>query len=104
MALSVKINNSNSIYLIDGNRNEGIRFNSVCIVGGDGKSASIAAASILAKVNRDRFMLEMAQQYPMYGFEKHKGYGTKLHYERLFKFGPCDIHRTSFLKKLEVKA
>ena len=101
--LLAKINNSNSICLIDGNRNEGIKYNSVCIVGGDGKSASIAAASILAKVSRDSYMLKMSKEYPMYGFEKHKGYGTKLHYERLLEFGPCEIHRATFLKKLGVK-
>ena len=63
-------------------------------------SASIAAASILAKVGRDRYMEEMAVQYPQYAFEKHKGYPTKLHYERLRQYGPCPIHRRSFLKKL----
>ena len=67
---------------------------------GDGKSASIAAASILAKVSRDRYMLEMAEQYPEYAFEQHKGYPTKLHYERLRQYGPCPIHRLTFLKKL----
>ena len=86
--------------LIDGNRNDGINYNSVCIVGGDGKSASIAAASILAKVNRDRHMIKMAELYPQYEFEKHKGYGTKLHYEKLQQYGVSEIHRTTFLKKL----
>ena len=70
------------------------------IVGGDGRSASIAAASILAKVSRDRFMRSMAVQYPQYAFEQHKGYPTKLHYARLREYGPCPIHRQSFLKKL----
>ncbi|MDR2568837.1 MAG: ribonuclease HII [Oscillospiraceae bacterium] len=88
------------IALIDGNRNSGITFNSMCVIGGDGKSASIAAASILAKVSRDRYMLEMAEKYPQYAFEKHKGYGTKLHYERLREHGPSKIHRVSFLKGL----
>ena len=97
---AVNENNPELIILIDGNRNDGIKHNSVCIVGGDKKSASIAAASILAKVSRDRYMVEMANKYPMYGFEKHKGYGTKLHYEKLKEFGPCDIHRTTFIKKL----
>ena len=69
------------------------------VVKGDAKSASIAAASILAKVARDRYMLEMAEKYPQYAFEKHKGYGTKLHYEKLDEFGACEIHRQSFLKK-----
>jgi len=85
--------------LIDGNRDPGINCRSQCIVGGDGKSALIAAASILAKVSRDRYMKEMADKYPQYGFEKHKGYGTKLHYERLREHGPSDIHRITFLKK-----
>ena len=69
------------------------------IIKGDAQSASIAAASILAKVNRDRYMLQMAEKYPQYAFEKHKGYGTKLHYERLEQYGISPIHRLSFLKK-----
>lgn len=88
------------IALIDGNRNKGIAYNSKCIIGGDGKSASIAAASILAKVSRDRYMLKMAEEYPQYNFEKHKGYGTKLHYEKLREHGPSPIHRMTFLKKM----
>ena len=88
------------VALIDGNRNKGIAYNSKCIIGGDGKSASIAAASILAKVSRDRYMLKMAEEYPQYNFEKHKGYGTKLHYEKLREFGPSPIHRMTFLKKM----
>jgi len=87
------------IALIDGNRDPKIRCRSKCVVGGDGKSASIAAASVLAKVARDRHMAEMAEKYPQYGFEKHKGYGTKLHFERLREHGPSEIHRLSFLKK-----
>ena len=87
------------IALIDGNRSPGANCRTECIVGGDGKSASIAAASILAKVSRDRYMADMALKYPEYAFEKHKGYGTKLHYERLNEFGPSEIHRVSFLKK-----
>ncbi len=86
--------------LIDGNRNTGIRCPSRCVIDGDAKCASIAAASILAKVTRDRFMLQMAERYPLYGFEKHKGYGTKAHYAAIREFGPCEIHRPSFLKKL----
>ena len=89
-----------SIALIDGNRNSGIKFNCKCIVGGDGLSASIAAASILAKVSRDRFMVKIAEKYPEYMFDKHKGYGTKLHYEKLREYGPSEIHRMSFLKNL----
>ena len=86
--------------LIDGNRNAGIAVPSRCIVKGDARCADIAAASILAKVSRDRFMLEMAERYPEYGFEQHKGYGTKLHYERLRQYGPSPIHRPSFLRKM----
>lgn len=86
--------------LIDGNRNTGIKYNSRCIVDGDAKCASIAAASVLAKVTRDRYMYQMAEKYPQYSFEKHKGYGTKLHYEALREFGPSEIHRLSFLKKM----
>jgi ribonuclease HII len=69
-------------------------------VGGDGIYSCIAAASILAKVSRDRFMLQMAEKYPQYAFEKHKGYGTRLHYERLREFGPSPIHRKTFLRKM----
>ena len=72
----------------------------VCVVGGDGKSASIAAASILAKVSRDRFMVQMSKQYPDYGFEKHKGYGTKQHIEAIKAHGACPIHRVTFLKNI----
>lgn len=86
--------------LIDGNRSAGIAVPSRCIVKGDARCADIAAASILAKVSRDRFMLQMAEQYPEYGFEQHKGYGTKLHYERLRQYGPSPIHRPSFLRKM----
>ena len=86
------------LVLIDGNRNSGIRFPSRCIVKGDSQCADIAAASILAKVTRDRYMLTMAEQYPQYGFEKHKGYGTKLHYEKIAEYGVSPIHRKTFLK------
>ena len=90
--------------LIDGNRDKGkssqISTNHICIVKGDRLSASIAAASILAKVSRDRFMVEQAKRYPEYCFEKHKGYGTKLHYELLRQYGPSPIHRKTFLKNL----
>ena len=89
--------------LIDGNRDKGrsaaIRTEHRCVVKGDALSASIAAASILAKVSRDRYMVEMAERYPRYAFEQHKGYGTKLHYERLELYGPSPIHRLTFLKK-----
>ena len=90
--------------LIDGNRDKGksaaISTCHRCVVKGDSLSASIAAASILAKVSRDHYMLEMAEQYPEYRFEKHKGYGTKLHYELLRTYGPSPIHRRTFLKNL----
>lgn len=86
--------------LIDGNRMPPIDIPAETIVKGDGKSASIAAASIIAKVSRDRYMLELAKKYPQYEFEKHKGYGTKLHYEKIAEHGISDIHRKSFLKKV----
>lgn len=87
--------------LVDGNRAPDLgSVNVETIIKGDSKSQSIAAASILAKVSRDRFMLEAAQKYPEYCFEKHKGYGTKLHYEMIEKYGICEIHRKSFLKKV----
>lgn len=86
--------------LIDGNRSSAIEINSRCVIKGDAKCADIAAASILAKVTRDRYMLEMAEKYPEYHFERHKGYGTKLHYEALREHGPCEIHRPSFLRKM----
>lgn len=90
--------------LVDGNRDHGskcaITIDHQLIVKGDSLSNSIAAASILAKVSRDRYMVEMAKRYPQYEFERHKGYPTKRHYELLREFGPCPIHRCSFLKKL----
>lgn len=90
--------------LIDGNRDKGRSFAittpHICIVKGDSLSASIAAASVLAKVSRDHCMLELAREYPQYQFEKHKGYGTKLHYELLRAYGPSPIHRRTFLKNL----
>ena len=88
-----------ALALIDGNRMQGIDVPARAVVKGDAKCGSIAAASILAKVTRDRYMREMAEKYPQYGFEKHKGYGTKAHYAALREFGPCGIHRPSFLKK-----
>ena len=87
--------------LVDGNRDPEIPgVPSLLIIGGDGKSASIGAASILAKVARDHAMLELDTQYPQYLFKKHKGYPTKLHEEKLLEFGPCPEHRESFLKKI----
>lgn len=86
--------------LVDGNQIPPLDCSVTTVIKGDSKSESIAAASILAKVERDRYMLKMAQKYPQYCFEKHKGYGTKLHYEMIEKYGICDIHRKSFLKKV----
>lgn len=90
--------------LIDGNRDHGklciIKTSHKLIVKGDSLSVSVAAASILAKVSRDRYMKEMALLYPQYEFERHKGYPTKRHYELLREYGPCPIHRRTFLKKL----
>ena len=93
-----QIEGSFDLALIDGNRNKGIEYPSVTVIKGDALCADIAAASILAKVSRDRFMYTMAEKYPQYGFEKHKGYGTKLHYENIAKYGVCPIHRKTFLK------
>ena len=95
---------SPQLVLVDGNRDHGsccaITTPHQTVVQGDAHSANIAAASILAKVSRDRHMEELAQVYPQYAFDKHKGYPTKLHYELLRRYGPCPIHRRSFLKKL----
>ena len=87
------------LVLVDGNRDPGLSLPTRCVVKGDALSASIAAASILAKVSRDRYMKQVAAAYPQYQFEKHKGYGTKLHYELLDRFGESPVHRHSFLKK-----
>ena len=87
------------IALIDGNRETDFGLPVKTVVKGDSLSANIAAASVLAKVTRDNIMVEMARQYPEYGFEIHKGYGTKAHYEALRTYGPCSIHRKTFLKK-----
>lgn len=86
--------------IIDGNKTPQLSIPSMAIVKGDAKSMSIAAASILAKVSRDRLMLEYAEKYPEYKFEKHKGYGTKVHIEALKEYGASPIHRPSFLKKI----
>ena len=85
--------------LIDGNREKDFGLPVMTVVKGDSRSANIAAASVLAKVSRDDYMDEMAKQYPEYGFEIHKGYGTKAHYEALRTYGHCDLHRLTFLKK-----
>lgn len=86
--------------LVDGNQIPPVNADVLTIVKGDGKSASIAAASIIAKVSRDRYMIELAKQYPQYEFERHKGYGTKLHYEKIAEHGICEAHRKTFLKKV----
>ncbi len=86
--------------LIDGNRERDFGVPVKTVIHGDSLSASIAAASVLAKVTRDDLMLQMAEKYPKYGFEIHKGYGTKAHYSALAQHGPCPIHRMTFLKKL----
>lgn len=86
--------------LVDGNRMPALGVETRTIVRGDTLSASIAAASILAKVSRDRLMRQVDEIYPQYGFAKHKGYGTAYHVEMLKKYGPCPIHRRTFLKKI----
>ncbi len=95
-----KLSPAPDIALIDGNQSSGIEWPCKTIIGGDAKCASIAAASILAKVTRDRYMERMALEYPGYGFEKHKGYGTAAHYAALRELGPSPIHRMTFLKKM----
>ncbi len=91
------------IVLVDGNKAPDVAFKTCPVVKGDASSQSIAAASILAKVARDRYMLELDKQYPQYQFAKHKGYGTKLHYEMIKKYGTSKVHRPSFLKNLNEK-
>lgn len=104
LAMTNAVNNLDvkpDFVLIDGNRlPPELKTPSEAIVKGDSKSMSIAAASILAKVTRDRLMLELASEYPEYEFERHKGYGTKLHCEKLREFGPCKIHRKTFIGKI----
>ena len=85
--------------LIDGNQKPGLSIEERTIIKGDAKSMSVAAASVLAKVTRDRYMLMLDEKYPQYQFAKHKGYGTKLHYECIEKFGVSEVHRRTFLKK-----
>ena len=87
------------LLLIDGNRKKDFGITAETVVHGDSLSASIAAASVLAKVTRDDYMLRMADTYPVYGFDIHKGYGTKAHYNALAEHGPCALHRMSFLKR-----
>ena len=90
--------------LIDGNRETDFGIPVKTVVKGDSLSANIAAASILAKVSRDDYMLRLAEAYPQYGFDIHKGYGTKAHYQALREFGPSDVHRKTFLKSFYGKA
>lgn len=86
--------------IIDGNKLPSLECDAEFLIKGDARSASIAAASVLAKVARDRYMKKLAEDYPQYGFEQHKGYGTKLHYEKLHEYGISQIHRKTFLRKL----
>lgn len=86
--------------MVDGNRLPELDCPAQCVIKGDATSASIAAASVLAKVSRDRYMMDIAEKYPQYGFEQHKGYGTALHCEMLRKYGPSEVHRRTFLKKI----
>ena len=94
-----QLNGQADFALIDGNREPKLDIESMAVVKGDSRSASIAAASILAKVTRDDYIEELASRYPQYGFEVHKGYGTKRHYQAIEQFGMCPAHRRSFLKK-----
>lgn len=89
--------------MIDGNKSPDVNAKTLTVVKGDASSQSIAAASILAKVARDRYMLELDKQYPQYQFAKHKGYGTKLHYQMIKEYGISEVHRPSFLKNLSDK-
>ncbi|HBA94178.1 MAG TPA: ribonuclease HII [Ruminococcaceae bacterium] len=107
MAMNEAVNTlgvSPDYVMIDGNKvPKGMKYPAKAIVKGDANSISIACASILAKVSRDRYMLKMTEKYPQYQFEKHKGYGTKLHYQMLDEYGASDIHRQSFLKSWYAK-
>ena len=94
--LGVKVD----LALIDGNISRGFECNTRTVVKGDSLSPSIAAASILAKVSRDRYITDISSKYPEYQFDKHKGYATKVHIDAIREFGPCELHRPSFLKKI----
>ena len=94
-----QLNVKPDLALIDGNREKDFGLPVKTVVKGDSLSANIAAASVLAKVTRDDLMVALAEEYPQYGFEIHKGYGTKAHYAALREYGPCEIHRMTFLKK-----
>lgn len=103
LAMKRAVNNMKTkpeFLLVDGNVLRGFEQPAKAVVGGDAKIPAIAAASILAKVSRDRYCLEMDEKYPMYGLKKHKGYPTKAHYDAILKYGPTPLHRMSFLKKL----
>ena len=89
-----------TLALVDGSDKSELAVPAIKVVKGDARCASIAAASILAKVTRDRYMLQLAGEYPVYGFEKHKGYGTAAHYAALREHGPCPAHRPTFLRKM----
>lgn len=91
---------SPDIVIVDGNAMVGMGKKHICVVKGDLKCNSVGAASILAKVARDRYMLQMHKKYPEYGFDRHKGYPTKLHYEKIEEYGVLPIHRLTFLKKI----
>lgn len=103
MRRAVELIGEADFLLVDGLPVPGFRIPALAVVKGDSKSASIAAASILAKVTRDRYMLEAAGQFPEYGFERHKGYGTAAHLEALRKHGPCALHRRSFAPVRELE-
>lgn len=96
-----KLNVKADYAMIDGNRLPELEIPAQFIIKGDAKSMSIACASILAKVSRDRLCYKYAEEYPQYGFDKHKGYGTKMHREAILEYGPCPYHRLSFLKKIK---
>ena len=89
-----------ALALVDGNDKNPLAVPSIKVIKGDARCASIAAASILAKVSRDRYMVELAREYPGYGFEKHKGYGTAAHYAAIRELGPSPVHRPTFLRKM----
>ncbi len=96
----LKLSQTPDFVLIDGNCDRGFEMECMMVIGGDGKSANIAAASILAKVERDRYMKNLHESYPDFGFAKHKGYGTKAHIEAILEHGECPEHRQTFLRKI----
>jgi len=88
------------VVIVDGNTLPSLPCKAVCVTGADAKSANVAAASVCAKVVRDRMMVELAEKYPAYGFDKHKGYGTKAHMDAIRAHGPCEIHRKTFIRRI----